>query len=743
MRAIKLATLLFATTLLTTGVQAAENGAAPDTPFIQESHQAHPLATKEANDVRAVAVDSKDNVWAATKAGAYVLQKGATEWTAVMAEADSGPAFNLAAGADGTVWVGAWNGLYRGTAAGLNEVKGIDHPVSAVCATKDGVTALGPDGMWTVGANDTVTTSPLPCAKRIRNAMADPDGSLWFSTGMGLFHHAPSGNTLYKSSEELLTSDVYSAAFTADGNLWIGGLGGVTVYRGGKRAGQFTPAEGLPNPYAQCVARGPGDVMWVGLTNGVARYDGKSWSLRAAPRWLVNNDVRGIAFDSAGTAWIATAGGVSAISRTNMTLAQKAQKYLDACLARHVREPGLVEKCLLKKPGDLTSWTPRDDDNDGQYTAMYLGMQSYRYAATKDPQARANAKSAFAALHFLQTVTDTPGFVSRSVIPTAWTAMNDRNEKFSDKERADRRVKDPRDKSVENHWRPSKDGKWWWKGDTSSDEITGHFYGYLMYYDLAADEAERKVVQEHVRRVMDYIIAGGYVLKDIDGTHTRWAVWAPELLNQDPDWQAERGINSVEILSYLKATYHITGDEKYQQEYLKLLHEHGYAENARRAKIYNLASRTHIDDELLALAFPALLMYEKDPELAKLYRESLDWWYKGIEKDESPYFNFLYAGLTGQKDPHFDQSLANLRDCPLDLIRWTMDNSQREDIRLVRAPEIEPLQTERMLPPSERGVIRWDENPWCAVRGENGQQESDGVYWMLPYWMGRYYGFIQ
>jgi hypothetical protein len=401
-----------------------------------------------------------------------------------------------------------------------------------------------------------------------------------------------------------------------------------------------------------------------------------------------------------------------------------------------------VEKCLLKTPGDITTWTPRDDDNDGEFTSMYLIMQSYRYAVTKDPQAKAQAKRAFDALHLLQTVTGTPGFVARSVVRAEETPKNDLNQTIPDKELADRRVRDPRDKYIEKHWRPSKDGKWLWKGDTSSDEMTGHFGAYAAYYDLVADEAERKIVREHVRNIMDYIVRCGYVFKDIDGTHTHWAVWSPELLNHDPDWQAERGINSVEILSYLLTTWHITGDDKYRKDYLTLLHKDNYVDNVRHAKIYNPASRTHMDDDLLALAYPALMLYEKDPELAKLFRESFDYWYKGLENDQSPYFNFVYGGLSG-KDRHLDESIAFLRDAPMDLIRWTVDNSQREDLRLVRAPEIEPLQTDRMLPPSERFTIRWDENPWSALRGENGEQESDGVYWMLPYWMGRYYGFIQ
>ena len=58
----------------------------------------------------------------------------------------------------------------------------------------------------------------------------------------------------------------------------------------------------------------------------------------------------------------------------------------------------------------------------------------------------------------------------------------------------------------------------------------------------------------------------------------------------------------------------------------------------------------------------------------------------------------------------------------------------------------EPLQTDRMPPPSERGVMRWDKNPWAAISGDfgdsRGSLESCGVFWLLPYWMGRYHGFF-
>ena len=78
--------------------------------------------------------------------------------------------------------------------------------------------------------------------------------------------------------------------------------------------------------------------------------------------------------------------------------------------------------------------------------------------------------------------------------------MKDPNTEHTEQELAERQASDPRYKYVPVRWRPSADGKWLWKGDTSSDEITGHYYGYLFYYDLVADEAEKLHVAQHVQR---------------------------------------------------------------------------------------------------------------------------------------------------------------------------------------------------------------------------------------------------
>jgi streptogramin lyase len=711
-----------------------------DSPFVQEYHEAFPIGREAgSNDVRAIAVDGTGRVLAGTRAGVYRLDSGTKQWVELMDKADAGPVYDIVVDRAGKVWIGAWNGMYRSTPNGLRRVKQIDCPIAALCVTENEVFGLGEAGIWRI-SNGTCTYKKIPYSRHYRAALANKSGGLWIATGMGLYRHTDTGYKLYQTESELLGPDLHGIAYDKNGNLWIGGLGGVTVYKDDKRVRSFTPAEGLPGIFVRCVTQGPDGEMWVGTDRGIARYNGRNWSVRHSKRWLVGDDVRDIAFDSNRAAWIATDMGVSAIKRKSMNLAEKADYFLDVCLARHVREPGLVEKCSLSIPGNISTWKPRDDDNDGQYTGMYLASESFRYAVTKDSRAKANAKKAFEALRFLQTVTETPGFVARTVIPSSWTKMADPNRKITDRQWAEMAVENPREKRVETRWRPSSDSKWLWKGDTSSDEITGHMFGYLFYYDLVADDTERQHVSRHVLNIIDYIIEGGYVLKGIDGTHTKWGVWSPEKLNNDPDWAPERGVNSVEILSYLKLAFHVSGESRYQKEYLKLLHEHDYAGNVRHAKTTNPTWRTHIDDELLALAWPCL-MHEDDPKLRRLFRESLDHWYAAVKADCSPFFEFIYGACSGQT-PQLQISVDYLRDASLDLVRWTVDNSRRQDIRIVRIPEWENLQTNRLLPPSERGVIRWDENPWKAVQGDGGHTESDGVWWLLPYWMGRHYGYI-
>jgi hypothetical protein len=113
-----------------------------------------------------------------------------------------------------------------------------------------------------------------------------------------------------------------------------------------------------------------------------------------------------------------------------------------------------------------------------------------------------------------------------------------------------RAARDPLWKILHPRWPTSAEGQWYWKNDTSSDELDGRYFLYAQYYDLVAgSETEKEDVRRVVRAITDHLLSHNYTLVDWDGTPTRWAVFSPDKLNQDPEWWEERGLNSLSMLS--------------------------------------------------------------------------------------------------------------------------------------------------------------------------------------------------
>ena len=110
-------------------------------------------------------------------------------------------------------------------------------------------------------------------------------------------------------------------------------------------------------------------------------------------------------------------------------------------------------------------------------TGIYLGSLAMKYAVTKDPADRAAASASIRALHLLCTVSGKKGLLARAAWPL--------DKAFSD----------------DGIWRESPDGKHKWRGDVSSDQMTGVMYGFAMAYDLAADDADKKMIAADVAEI--------------------------------------------------------------------------------------------------------------------------------------------------------------------------------------------------------------------------------------------------
>jgi hypothetical protein len=509
---------------------------------------------------------------------------------------------------------------------------------------------------------------------------------------------------------------------TAQGDLLVGSASGIVRQRPEGIIEPFPARRVLPSTEINVLAEEEPNLYWIGTTRGAIRLDlrdGYETQYFSGRRWLAADQVTGIGFQTVGSSrriWFDTPEGLSYVEYRPMTLAEKSRFFVDRIRARHVRH-GYTADSRLSTPGDLNTSRPISTDNDGLWTAIYVAAECFRFRVTGDESARRFARQGIEALMRLEAITGRPGFPARSIIRIG-----------VDEQPGD------------GEWHTTADGEWRWKGDTSSDEIVGHYFAYAVYYDLLADETERRRIREVVDRITSQIVDHGYQLIDVDGKRTRWGWWGPESIIEDPD---ETGLRALHILSHLRVALHITGNEKYARAYDDLVRAHHYHLLTRNQKI-NIPGRVnHSDDELAFLSYYPLLLYEKEARLKEIYVESLERAWQIERPERNPLWNFIYAAGTGAREFDANESIRTLREIPMDLISWTVENSHRHDLSLDPAADrFRRRQALTVLPYDELPVMKWNGNPYRLDGGNGGKSEDDGAFFLLPYWLGRYYRLI-
>jgi hypothetical protein len=708
-----------------------------DEPFPQEFHEAYPFD----ESVRKIIADRDQNVWIATVSGIWKKNKNERIWNQVLNREDRGPAFSLASDDKGRIWMGTWNAVWCMEGKSLKKMNGTEGPISVLFNSPSGIYAIGPMGLWSFNGTSFIKHHAI-IPKSVRDGVSDENGDLWLASDVGIYHVIKDSSIRLSDTSILISAAQKGVAFNKEHSLWAAGLGGINIISNGSRIKSLTSADGCPSIFVNTVSMAPDGSMWVGTRSGIVRYhtDG-SHTLRFSRRWLMHDNVTSISFDGSGTAWIGTDNGVSAIKVRMMTFEDKSACFYDVLMRRHIRAPWIAGQCKLTIPGDTISWKPDDDDNDGEYTGNYLAMESFRFAVTKNNEAKQNARKAFQFLKFLQEVTGSKGYFARTIVPVDWNGtLHDTNRTYTSEEIADEMVKEPRFKPVAERWRRSQDGKWLWKGDASSDEMCGHMFGYFFYHELVADKEEKKIIAKHVASIVDHLIENNYNMMDVDGSHTRWSVWSPDKLNRDPEWLPDQYQNSMELLSFLKLAYYVTGNKDYEKRYRHLINEEHYLENMSEIKNQNPAWFIYFDVILQAYLFPILIKCETDPKLRDFYNKHMDEWMQRRRSDKNPLINFIYC-YTRNKKVELEASRDMLKDTPLDLVSWKVDHRNREDVTIVHSPVLDEDQVSELPPASIRATIRWDANPWQAVNG-NPSIEREPVFWLLPYWIGRYIKMI-
>jgi hypothetical protein len=484
------------------------------------------------------------------------------------------------------------------------------------------------------------------------------------------------------------------------------------------------PQTRLPWPDIRCI-RQIGQKIWFGTPRGAfALHSNGQIDYYASRRWLLDDNVIDISKGPNHSVLILTQLGLNIIHFKSMTLKQKADHFDRLTRKRHVRY-GLNSAFVMSKPGDLSTGTLVDQDNDGLWTAMYLAGEVFRYAVTGSEEALRNCHESFDAMERLAYINPLEGFPSRS--------FERRGYELADKSR----------------WHATEDQNWARKGTTSSDEIVGHFFAYSIFAELIQDQKWRGRAVALMDRIMNHIVQNDWYLIDYDGKPTLWGRWNPSYVNQFPRQVGDRRLNSIEIISFLQATYHFTGKDVYKKKALELLQKHGYLDNimipvrqlARVPGIDLTTEWNHSDDELAFLAYWNLYKYAFSDQLRDKYRQAIEDHWQIERPEKNPLWNLIYSA-TEATDFDIEQTVWSLKEFPLDTISWSVENSHRKDLDFLE-PNFRQQTTRQLLPPDERPMGKYNVNPFRLDGGDGGHREYSGDIFCLPYWMGRYLKTIQ
>jgi hypothetical protein len=558
--------------------------------------------------------------------------------------------------------------------------------------------------------------------RRINAITKDALNNLWIATSVGLWKRQ--GTRWFDLDKSLMSNGnegkYYSLlAVNAGKDILFSAPWSVACIAGNGDHWVKRGVDGLPYGPVTHISQEYGHT-WMGTNKGVIKLD-DSWHYYAGKRWLLDDKVNCLLEVDANRIWVATPGGISEISHEVMTLEQKADSIEKVIEARHNRL-GLINHSKLKKEGDLSTSYTENEDNDGLWTACYFAAECFRYSVTKSDDAKAKAVRTFEALERLEQVSGISGYPARSY------ALGKDN------------VRQSRSPHPKN-WHFSADSSWQWLDDTSSDEITGHLFTLPLFFDLVADDDQKKRVKDLVLRIVDHVLDNNYHLIDFDGKPTRWGIWHPDSLNNSPNWMYERGLNSLQLLSFLKTARYFSDAAKYKDAYRLLVDKHGYLSNAVQAKMVEPYEVSHSDDILNFFPYYNVLKYGKNDSDRTEYLRSLDRSWRAVRSDRMPVWN-VFASALLERDCDLKIAREEIEQYPIDLINWTMENAHRWDLQLDQlVSRSKQKQTVVAIPSGESGVSRWNTNPKHLSAGDGGKTEESGTYYLMAYWIGRYHGF--
>ena len=328
------------------------------------------------------------------------------------------------------------------------------------------------------------------------------------------------------------------------------------------------------------------------------------------------------------------------------------------------------------------------------WTGHYLAAEAFRFSVTKTPEALAAARKGLRGVQLLTDVTGPENLLARCAlrVDSVFAAGPRKEERRHGESRG------------------SVDGvDYYWIGNTSRDQYIGVFFGLSVAYDHLPED--RTIIRDIGTRLLDRVLADG------------WSVFNTSFLLR-PDQQ----------LALLQIGRQIN-PERFRAPY----------EELRRIAIgiglpISLESfdehESYFKFNLDAIALYSLLRLEEQSPRRSDYIATYRTFRSIIADHGNAFFNVIDRAVIGpnaQRDAETVRLMAQWLERP------------RRDLYVDLRGKYEACGSDRAcdpIPVAERvrTDFLWQRSPYLLFGGGSGRIETPGIDFILPYWMGRYYG---
>jgi hypothetical protein len=341
------------------------------------------------------------------------------------------------------------------------------------------------------------------------------------------------------------------------------------------------------------------------------------------------------------------------------------------------------------------------------WTGHYLAAEAFRYAVTKSPHALANARRALGGIQGLVDVTTPaqPGVLARFLWPDSW-------------EYADRTAAAEAGHGI---YRGAPGGvPHRWLGNTSRDQYSGVFFGLGVAFELIDEPELRSRIADLVTRMLDVLLRNNWNVPMPNGSYSTTFLPRPD--QQLALLQVGRRVNPARFDAAYQAHRTSYAGVVIAPVTVDCADPHGgyYKFNLNHINLYNL----------VRLEEPGA------PRIA--YMNAFHVLRRCTGNHENAHFNLVDRALNGPDAARDGDTRTYAR---LWLERRRRD--YQVDLRAKYAACGENRACE-VIPVDERvnTDFLWQRSPFLLYGGGDGTVETAAIDYLLPYWMGRYYGVL-